>query len=143
MFSNHFKEYLDTGVAESILPVRVRAVCSRITSCSNFSPYLPLQQRQENWIELTSAKTSGIVRREGKKKLANSRLAPPNKTIPETIAARISAPVPFSYLSGECHPVWVHERKSGNELWSLIVNYKTSLFENSLAITNVATLRSR
>ena len=77
------------------------------------------------------------------KKLANSRLAPPNKTIPETIAARISAPVPFSYLSGECHPVWVHERKSGNELWSLIVNYKTSLFENSLAITNVASLRSR
>ena len=37
--------------------------------------------------------------------------------------------------------MWVHERKSGNELWSLIVNYKTSLFENSLAITNVATLR--
>ena len=39
--------------------------------------------------------------------------------------------------------MWVQERKSGNELWSLIVNYKTSLFENSLAITNVATLRFR
>ena len=47
----------------------------------------PIYEREGNWTELTFAKTSAIV-----------TIAASSVTIPETIAGRISAPVPFSLL---------------------------------------------
>ena len=57
----------------------------------------PLQKRQGNWVELFFAKKSGTVTGKGKKTSQQLTSASPI-TIPETIAGRISAPVPFSFL---------------------------------------------
>ena len=52
-----------------------------------------------NWVEFTFAKTSGTVTRDREKNwpIADQRV-PSNYPIPETIAGRISAPFPFSFL---------------------------------------------
>ena len=54
----------------------------------------PLYKREGNWDQLTFAKTSGTVTREGKTIDLASLV-----TIPETIAGHVSAPVPFSFLN--------------------------------------------
>ena len=53
----------------------------------------PLQKREGNWAELTFAKSSGTISRTGQQLTGASPV-----TLPETIAGRIQAPVPFSFL---------------------------------------------
>ena len=53
----------------------------------------PFQKREGNWAELTFAKSSGTISRTGQQLTGASAV-----TLPETIAGRIQAPVPFSFL---------------------------------------------
>ena len=53
----------------------------------------PFQKREGNWAELTFAKSSGTISRTGQQLTGASPV-----TLPETIAGRIYAPVPFSFL---------------------------------------------
>ena len=58
----------------------------------------PREKREGDWAELTFAKTSGMLLRTGKNWPIADRRVPSND--PDTIAGRISASVPFSFLNG-------------------------------------------
>ena len=59
--------------------------------------HLPLRKREGVWAELTFPKTSGTVTKD-RDKISQQLTSASPVTIPGTIAAHISAPVPFSFV---------------------------------------------
>ena len=78
----------------------------------------PLKKREGNWTEFTFAKTFGTVTRD-REKIGQQLTVSSPKIIPETIARRISVPVPFSCF------MWrmANERHSAN--WFPFIHVKT------------------
>ena len=63
----------------------------------------PHYKQRGNWAQLIFAKTSGTVSRDtGKKWAIADQRALSNS--PTNNCGRLSAPAPFSFLSGECSP---------------------------------------
>ena len=63
----------------------------------------PHYKQQGNWDQLISQRLLGLF--PGTRGINGQMLTSASSvTIPETIAGRLSAPAPFSFLSGECSP---------------------------------------
>ena len=93
----------------------------------------PLYKREGNWAELTFTKTSGAVTWESKrnKPIADRRTDAYLVTIPETIAGRIWAPVPFWFLKWRIRTTFSRKTLNYNK-FTLYVGLEQQSYRNKI-----------